>query len=636
MNLKTLLCGFAAAAMLTACASDEPNNGGGNNNGNGDLVDAGYITVGINLPTTQGSRANNDKFDHGLNQEYAVKNAMLLVFTGASEATATFHSGYELTMVPGGVDGAPGENITTSYLQTVHLHNVADDDHLWGLVLVNSDGVAEGTLKDGVQSATGSMKESEVYKGLFDSVKINGNAISTATTFAKICEYISTNSFINSDYFFMTNAVISDNKPGEAVAPEAGAIYTLQEIGTASAVTYPTEAEAKANPAASFYVERAVAKATLTWSNVLKAGSDLALSENVTGIESIEWFLDNTEPTSYIVRNVSDNSYIGYANNSKYRFVGAKAIGTTAIQPERPLYRHYWAIDPGYDADANLTTAVSKDMVNSAIAASLFKATGTDKPQYCHENTFDVAHMIYKNSTRAVLKVKFQMPEGGDGSLWVVNNVSNSDASYKNIYKSAADACSNVVKAIVESHDVRDAVKAALNPGESMTVTADDLEITYGLDPKTNVYSVSQVAFKENTKFQATPAPFTAESSLVKNVNATFQVVKYEGGVAYYDIRFKHFGDEYCPWSPASQTTTTTAIAYDNNNAQKFLGRWGMVRNNWYEINVSSISNLGKPVIGNLYVSDDTTPDDNNEVEKYMAFKINILSWAKRVQNEDL
>ena len=61
-----------------------------------------------------------------------------------------------------------------------------------------------------------------------------------------------------------------------------------------------------------------------------------------------------------------------------------------------------------------------------------------------------------------------------------------------------------------------------------------------------------------------------------------------------------------------------------------------MVRNNWYEINVSSISNLGKPVIGNLYVSDDTTPDDNNEVEKYMAFRINILSWDKRVQNEYL
>lgn len=636
MNLKSLLCGLSALAMLTACSNDEPGNGGNGNGGNDGYVDAGYLTIGIEMPQTKGSRANNDNYDHGLTSEYAVENAMLILFTGNTEAAAKYHSAYDLTMIPGGVNGGsnPDVNITTSYLKTVHLNNVADDAHLWGLVLVNYNGVATRVLDETVQEATGTMKPSDVFKGLVETLSINGNTVAPGTTFGDLRKEISNNSFINNNYFFMTNAVLSKVE-GENNQPDASQIYTLQEIGVASAHTYATEAEAATKPAASFYVERAVAKATLTWSNTL--AGDLLASANVLGIESIEWLLDNTEPTSYIVRNnTGDNVYVPYLNQGKYRFIGNVKIGQTAIQPTANLYRHYWALDPNYDRDATLTTAIDQNMVNASAPA--FFATGSDKPQYCHENTFDVAHMNYRNSTRAVLKVTFKMPEDGDGNLWVVNNVSN-NTSADNIFKTETDATSNVIRAIVESHDVRDAAKAALKDGATWSVNTtnynDKLDIKFELNPVTNVYFVKSVSFKDNDAFTATPAPFTSESALVKNINATFTVVKYEGGVAYYDIRFKHFGDEYCAWTAPGQTTTNTNIAY-GNNAEKYLGRWGMVRNNWYEINVSSIKQLGKPVIGNLYVEDDTTPDDNNEVEKWLSFKINILSWAKRVQNEEL
>ncbi len=65
-----------------------------------------------------------------------------------------------------------------------------------------------------------------------------------------------------------------------------------------------------------------------------------------------------------------------------------------------------------------------------------------------------------------------------------------------------------------------------------------------------------------------------------------------------------------------------------------WLGRYGMVRNNWYDLNVTGFNKLGKPSIGGLEVDSDSTPDDN--VEQWIAFKVNILSWAKRVQNVDL
>lgn len=642
MNFKALFCGIAAAAMFTACSNDEPNGGNTPETG-GELSDGGYITVGINLPKQAAGgmharqRTNaNDQFDHGTANEYAVKSAMLLVFTGteaAGESNAVFHSAYDLTMTPGGVNGPsnPDANITTTYLKTVHLNDIEDSDYLWGLVLVNYDNIV--TKKTLFQPSQDGLKPDDQFKGLISELSLNNNTLTKdATKFEAIQGYITGNSFINDGYFFMTNAVVST---ADADAAAAGTVYTLQKIGLASNVAKPTEAEAQAYPAASFYVERAVAKATLVAESATTTG-DLA-ANNIT-IKSVQWVLDNTEPTSYIVRNVGDNSYIAYKQADKAkRFVGIQKIGTTALQPIADLYRHYWAIDPQYDSNATLTTAVSAGMENSTIAVDLFKAAGSANPQYCHENTFNVANMTHQNTTRALLKVTFNLPEGNDGYLYTVNNLQSAG----NIFCKQSDATSNVVKAIIESHYVRDAIKAALKPGQTITINEGNVDtyltIDFQVNAKSNLVYVNSVSFKDNAAYNATPAAFDLNSDLVKNVNASFQVVRYDGGVAYYEIRFKHFGDEYTPWLKANNPSSmqSTAEAYDNNE-NDYLGRWGMVRNNWYEINLNSIKQLGMPVIGQLDVTSDDTPDDDKIVEKWLSFKINILSWAKRVQNEDL
>lgn len=651
MNFKALFCGIAAAAMFTACSNDEPNGGNTPETG-GELSDGGYITVGINLPKQAAGgmharqRANNDNFDHGTANEYAVDNAMLLIFTGAEadgETAAKFHSAYDLTMLPGGVNGGatgtPEANITTTYLKTVHLNDIKDGDFLWGLVLVNYDGIVSDIKK--FTTTVENPKPDDIFPGLIEKMKVDGNDLNKGSeiTFKTIQGWISENSFINSGvdgkgYFFMTNAVVST---AAADAADAGSVYTLQKIGLASDVAKPTEAEAQAYPAASFYVERAVAKATLVAESATTTGD---LAANHITIKSVQWVLDNTERTSYIVRNVGDNSYIAYKQADKAkRFVGTQKIGTTALQPIADLYRHYWAIDPQYDRKATLNTAVSEGMENSAIAVDLFKAAGSANPQYCHENTFNVANMTHQNTTRALLKVTFNLPEGSDG-LYTVNNLQSAG----NIFCTQDAATTNVVKAIVESHDLRDAVKAALQDGKTVSITTDNYKtyfnIHYKVDFKTNIVSVNEITFIPNPDIYregTVPVPFTSESDLVKNVNASFQVVRYDGGVAYYEIRFKHFGDEYTPWlkanNPSSMQSTTEA--YDNNE-NDYLGRWGMVRNNWYEINLNSIKQLGMPVIGQLNITSDDTPDDDKIVEKWLSFKINILSWAKRVQNEDL
>ena len=644
MNFKTLLCGLAAAAMFTACSSDEPSNGGGNDN-NGQLVDAGYLRVGLELPQVKGARALNDNFDHGLADEYAVDDAVLVLFTTNNESAganeAKYHSSYELSEL-NSADGAPGVNITTTYLKTVHLNNVSNDDILWGLILINSKNNVASWVLDAEANSISGKESSKIFKGLIETLTINGTQLTKGTTtFADVCKlqlkdgYRFTNS---NGHIFMTNAVVSTAKGNAEVA--ADKIYTLQKIGVAKDVAKPTEAEAIAAPAASFYVERALAKATLTSTNALKSDSPLA---GQLVVKKVEWVLDNTEPSSYIVRNVGGNGYINYQNAASlnYRFIGTAAIGRTVLQPTQELFRHYWAIDPQYDKNAVLNTYVKQEggkYLTNAQATSLFKPVGSNKPQYCHENTFDVVRMNFQNTTRALLKVTFA-PVSSENAvdLYVLNN------NQKEVYTSQDNACSRMVKEIVESNEVAQRIKSHLAADQpSVTITTDNysqyFDIKFVTVPETNVVKVTSVVFKENAAFATVPEKFTEADGLIKNINAIFQVVKYDGGVAYYEIRFKHFGDDYCKWTAPEQTTNTTTDAYgsDDTAEKNYLGRWGMVRNNWYEINVSTINQLGKPVFGQMDITNDDTPDDNNDVEKWISFKINILSWAKRVQNEDL
>lgn len=76
------------------------------------------------------------------------------------------------------------------------------------------------------------------------------------------------------------------------------------------------------------------------------------------------------------------------------------------------------------------------------------------------------------------------------------------------------------------------------------------------------------------------------------------------------------------PWTPG------TGYGIDNN---AFLGRYGVLRNNWYELSVNKVSGLGYPDVPEVKP---TLPDDEND--QYISVSVKILSWAKRSQKIDL
>ena len=101
----------------------------------------------------------------------------------------------------------------------------------------------------------------------------------------------------------------------------------------------------------------------------------------------------------------------------------------------------------------------------------------------------------------------------------------------------------------------------------------------------------------------------------------------YENGVCYYIARIRHFNDALTPWSSGEETYGTNNAT---NNAS-YLGRYGVLRNNWYDLEVTKFSAPGYP---DVPVVNPTDPDD--EDTKYINVEVKILDWAKRSQQVEL
>lgn len=160
-----------------------------------------------------------------------------------------------------------------------------------------------------------------------------------------------------------------------------------------------TRKDAIDDPASDIYVERAVAKVTMGWqTGEGKTTFELtSVDKNKAKMtaELVGWTVNNTESSSYIVRNLGLNTgttlanYLAYASEkltlTNYRFVGHAKMGTTAtLHPTEKdnLYRTYWCIDPHYTTDdGDLATS---DDVNTITDWS----TDVKKAFYPHENTF--------------------------------------------------------------------------------------------------------------------------------------------------------------------------------------------------------------------------------------------------------
>ena len=582
MRIKHFFGLAVIAAMTASCSSNNDlTNGGGNGSGENE-TGASYASFSINLPTTRGTRADNPEFKPGETNEYDVFNATLLVFkeptTATSEGEYTFVESVNLgSMEPWKNPNETG--VTTQAKITAKLKNVDKNDNYFALVLLNN-----GSDTD-------------------PKVKLPTDVTTTYSAWNKADN--ATDKFDKTDKgFYMANApLFKNNSVTTLVAIDKNKIFS-------------TEAQASSGEAAAdIYVERGLAKVTLT--DDTKAEKTVGTSSSYAGdkVTISKWALDVTNKKTFPIHNV-DGLSTDYPNIWKNDATATAAPSTQRFvdNSEAIAKRVYWGTDPNYK-ETNLS-AETTESKNARIENFNYVEKGDltadpKDPQYCLENTFNLANMVQGQTTRVVFK----------GTYTPKSITPDANGTFYKIGKNVAlwnseDLKKHILAAVTKV--VADASAA----GASTTITLN------GSDNDLTTAGNHMLKASNITVTKATGDVVTLQTEDVDAVNEKlglsegYGISTYEKGESYYIARIKHFGDVLTPWNSGD--------AYKDNNL-KYLGRYGMLRNNWYELNVQSVSGPGYPDVPEVKPN---TPDD--EDDKYIKVSVKILDWAKRSQNVDL
>lgn len=634
MNLQKILAASAIAMAITACSSDEFKK---------DVVlpgatTDGYMSVNLQLPTTTGTRANDD-FSDGDASEYDVDNGLLVLFKaapGVNENSAVYCGAFDFGFPhkPDTDKDNQSGNVTTQYKRCVKVSGLTYDrnDRIYGLVLLNYD-MANIELTDKGLMIGGTLCMPDIPATATE-------AAIPGTTFADVRAMTSKSSFTLlgnpgeiAKSILMTNSPLA-TKPGGNYNPTSEVkINTLVDLTDG---LFPSQQEALDNPAGTIYVERAVAK--ITCSNFLgqtqlkdgKIYSKLDLEDgSKLYISNIRWAVGNEETDSYIVRN-ADNidwtlaSSTALGNLGKYRMVGEKSLRQNVDNAANNtlLYRPYFCIDPNYATDKEATGFGEK------------VAWDGNQAFYAHENTFKVENMKYKNTTRVGFWVTLVVGENGEARTFYTRN----DETNRFYFDTTVDGQTfnplqrDIQTDISKNDDVKAAWTAALNQASAGSATfnpAADLVITTAPDASGRLM-VTDIKFKDNANIY-TQTPTYDFTRIMRIANVTYQYNEYTDGEAFYEVRVKHFGDDLTPWSNSDFCSTIDESYPATNRDNEFLGRYGLVRNNWYDLHINNLLTLGYPRDpADWDASWGDTPDDSND--RYLAVRISVLSWAKRVQ----
>lgn len=570
-----------AALMLGACSSDDIAEGpqsGPEWNAEGQ----GYINLAINLPSQPASRAN-DEYDDGTPEEYDVKDATLILFSDGK-----VNSAYSMDL-NFALDGS-SDNITTTARITQQINSMTGT--IEALVVLNNNDVFTvgegGELTVGGTDARGKSLD-ELNQAISDNIGTNRNW--------------------HNNGFLMSNAVLA-TAPGGANA-STGSAKTLVPIDANK--IYKTEAEASNNPAANIYVERAEAKVTVTNSLSGKTTDGSGLAYTIDG-----WCLDNTNNTSKLVRTVNGfDTWKGLASNAVtapadlYRFVGETSVGTNVAGNET-YYRIYWGDDYNYSSTAAdaLTTVGGQTVADGSLISDIDGNT----PDYCFENTTDFATMRENNCTRVVVKASFN----GGNPFYTI------DGDRAKVY-TAANAAAEAASRIVA--DAAFQTWASTNVQAGQTLESTDLEVT--LSDEAGVAEVEAVTLTEDGQAKLNADADFATANAVALGNENIDLKYYDNGEAYYSVWVSHFGKDGTPWNGDEAQTPAVGNIYPGGDAN-YLGRWGMLRNNWYEVQLTGIRSLGEPTVS------EATGDTIDKLESFISARINVLSWTKRTQSAEL
>lgn len=576
VNVKNLFGMAVMATALVGCSSSDDL--ATDVKGNGNKTEAAYASFKINLPTTNGTRAagdGNPTLVEGDAKEYEVKNGTILIF----DNSGNFVESAELGTMNPWTKETDDNGVTTAAAATVQLHNVKVGTSYKALVLLNNN--VDATTK----------------KVTLPSVGDSYYTWSAAVGNANAPKYEST-----TDGIFMANAPkYKSDTENPTTLVDFNSVYASRE-------------QAQANPATVVYVERGLAKVTMDdFESNYPIAAGTYKGDNV---KIVNWQLDVTNKSTFPIHQADLKSEWS-AVWSEPRFYDTKESSA--------FKRVYWGTDPNYSGTDNLTLTNCQAAFKMIGNGDVKGLAGIANPQYCLENTFDLDNMKQGQTTRVVFKAVYSP---------------KTFAPNETFYKVANNT------AVWHVNDLKTQIKTLALQAMGITATAEQGKYDVKLDATTNNISgeAGQHIIKTaNITFSDETGTYTSkiDDEVVKTVNEKLGlkveggkiitgISTYLNGVAYYIARIKHF-NTLTPWEAGQPTYKDVPHLTLEESNKKYLGRYGVLRNNWYALSVTKISNLGYPEVPEVKPE---TPDDEND--QYINVEVKILDWAKRTQQIDL
>lgn len=573
MKIKHLFGLAVIAAMSASCSSNEDLGTAGPGTGTNE-TGVGYATFTINLPSVSGTRAvdaGGAEMNEGTANEYAVKSATALIFQkyGSDEGSCKFVESVDLPTAAADWTDDTTVGITTTKKLVAKLTNVDTKNQYYVLVLLNNN------KTDGVKVPLPTVGQSY-------------NEWNRQILTPSVDDLAADNDF------YMANAPLKGTaSPTTLVTINKENIYSSKE-----------KAEAGTS-AATVYVERGVAKMSVTDPTTKTVIDKATNNPTKSTVEFNNWALDITNKKTYAVHNID-----GLSTDFPDIWTTPRFIGTNS--------RVYWGKDPNYNL--NHLNKTDKEAEREAEFNFINATSGINKTftesAYCLENTFNLANMYQGQTTRVIFKATYT-PKDDAG-----NPLADKDGTFYTI--------GNMTTILKET-----ALETAVNTAATSVLPGCTVDYTNLKQEGSHVITLADIKDSNGTTLVADKVySGKTGTEIVKEINdklglidgaghaeAMVGINTYAQGVTYYIARVKHFGS-LTPWNSGE--------SYGTDNG-KYLGRYGMLRNNWYDLTVGNVYGPGYPGVPPV---DPNQPDDENE--KYLSVSVKILSWAKRSDIVDL
>ena len=596
MTIRSLLLAASVAALLAGCAKedDSPQEGAGGTT----TVPAGATgTMNVSLKYAIETRADQE-YDDGEESESRAQDLTIYFFDD--------NKNY----------------LGSSYVSDLSQEDDSKDYNVTSTITVDVPTNIVQTLYESSDKEATMYVVAVLNKGTFTpQIKAGENY----NVFNAACQ-IALADAAKTDNFMMTSSNYLKDISGTQQTEMALTPITNKNVGLKS------DDQTTSSDPVTIAVERVVAKVTVQ-------DTETRPTDGATWT-ILGWGLNVTNKTFYPVKNFGGDQFLDLLA-SKYKNWQPNTSNKPWNNPTD--MRSHWAVDPNYAAGQATITDMPNDF--NEFSFSDPSSAEVKGALYCFENT-TVETMQQRNATTsAVIVAQFyhkDFKEADKAGSWIKWN----DAAY-----SKENDYATFVEKVVEDVDGDNQVITKYykldtngtttgNDGKKYsplseedficTYTTEGKEkITFGKKNTTIGYKDAelQVALKDSeiklytiTDDQAsedTSAPAKINEAIKKALTDNPPTVYYNG-YCYYVVPIRHFAK--------SEVADYTGGEYQPNH----LGRYGIVRNNYYQITINDITQPGEPITDPTV---EPSTDKDDETNYWINVSIKVLSWKIRTQD---